>query len=137
MAGQPKVKVGLSAFLTNEDGKVLVGVRKGSHGAGTLALPGGHLEYGETWDECAAREIMEETGLSVSDFEFVGATNDRFESRHYTTIFMKCRMSDYTQQPQLLEPDKCEGWQWMHIDELRDQPNLFLPLSNFFASGFI
>ena len=44
--------------------------RLGSHGAGTYALPGGHLEMGESWEACAAREVLEETGLEVSGLRF-------------------------------------------------------------------
>ena len=47
-------RVGLGVFVKKE-GKVLVGERKGSHGAGTWALPGGHLEGGESFEECCKR----------------------------------------------------------------------------------
>jgi ADP-ribose pyrophosphatase YjhB (NUDIX family) len=33
---------------------------------GTLVLPGGYLDLGETWQEGAAREMLEETGIQVS-----------------------------------------------------------------------
>ena len=56
-------RVGVAVFVINEKGHVLVGKRIGSHGAGTLALPGGHLELHESFHECAARETFEETGL--------------------------------------------------------------------------
>ena len=56
-------RVGVAVFVINEKGHILVGKRTGSHGAGTLALPGGHLELHESFHECAARETYEETGL--------------------------------------------------------------------------
>ncbi|PWZ00084.1 hypothetical protein BCV70DRAFT_104793 [Testicularia cyperi] len=56
-------RVGVGVFVLNERGHVLVGKRTGSHGSGTLALPGGHLELHESFAECATREVLEETGL--------------------------------------------------------------------------
>ena len=57
-------KVGVAVLLTCSEypDAVLVGRRVGSHGAGTLALPGGHLQSGEEWDACGKREVEEETG---------------------------------------------------------------------------
>ncbi|KIX94818.1 uncharacterized protein Z520_09508 [Fonsecaea multimorphosa CBS 102226] len=123
--------------------KFLLGKRLGSHGAGTWALPGGHLEFGESFEECAAREVCEETGLDVAEIEFLTATNDvmPFESspltettgakdgkvvkgKHYVTIFMTARVQndDDTRsgmpEAKLLEPDKCAGWEWVSWDEL-------------------
>ena len=41
-----------------------------------LALPGGHLEMMESWEQCATREVEEETGLKVHDVKFLHVTND-------------------------------------------------------------
>ena len=60
----PQVGVGV---LILRDGKVLLGRRKGSHGAGCWSAPGGHLEFGEAVEDCALREALEETGLALSE----------------------------------------------------------------------
>lgn len=36
---------------------------------GTLTLPGGYIDYGETWQQAAGREAFEETGIAVSSDE--------------------------------------------------------------------
>ena len=33
---------------------------------GKLGLPGGHLELGESWEDCASREVLEETNLTIA-----------------------------------------------------------------------
>ncbi|KAL4192701.1 hypothetical protein AMTRI_Chr06g195580 [Amborella trichopoda] len=95
-----------------------------------MPLPGGHLEFGETWEECAAREVRDETGLDVEKVEFVTVTNNvlRSEARpkHYVTIIMRCVLHDPDQTSLNLEPDKCGGWEWYEWDNLRKP--LFPPL---------
>ena len=45
---------------------------------------------GESWEACAAREVMEETGLEVSKVRFESAVNSIFApDKHYVTIFMR------------------------------------------------
>ncbi|RSM08793.1 hypothetical protein CEP52_004485 [Fusarium oligoseptatum] len=75
----PNPRVGVSAIIYGPDGKMVTGKRKGSHGAGTWQLPGGHLDYGESLLVCAEREVLEETGLKVKGIKIVAVTNDIFE----------------------------------------------------------
>ena len=64
-------RIGVAVFIVRDD-KVLVGTRIGSHGSGTIALPGGHLELGEGMAECGVREVKEETGIDLEAVQFVG-----------------------------------------------------------------
>src|SRR6516225_11635838 len=85
----PIVRVGVGVIILN-DGKILLGTRKNAHGSGTWSPPGGHLEFGETPQECAHREVFEETGLVIKNILAGPYTNDFFEheQKHYITLFM-------------------------------------------------
>lgn len=109
-------RVGVGVVVTKQD-KVLLGKRKGSHGTGKWSLSGGHLEFGESIEECAKRELLEETGLKAISLELGPWTNDLMEdNNHYVTLFVF--VSEFAGIPQLLEPDKCEGWKWFAWDQL-------------------
>eukprot|EP01080_Neovahlkampfia_damariscottae_P003815 gene3815-6976_t len=125
-------KVGVGVFVTKND-KFLIGKRLGSHGAGSYALPGGHLEFQETFEECATREVKEETNLDIQNIKQCGVTNDIFkiEKKHYITIFVICELKDETQTPVVLEKEKCESWNWVSWDELIKLKPMFIPLENF------
>ena len=121
-----RVRVGVGAFILSshssspQNPTFLIGKRLGSHGAGTYALPGGHLEFGESPEECAAREILEETGLQVKNVRFLTATNDflREEKKHYVTMFVVCERVSEGEEARVMEVDKCEGWEWSEWEEL-------------------
>src|SRR6266542_2867839 len=87
-----KPQVGTGIIITKDD-KVLLMKRKGPHGKGTWSTPGGHLEFGESPEKCAAREAKEEVGVDVVDLRFRAMTNDFFEAegKHYITIWMEGR----------------------------------------------
>ncbi|KAK8058133.1 hypothetical protein PG994_008581 [Apiospora phragmitis] len=114
-------RVGVAAIVRSDKGDVIVGKRIGSHGSGSWALPGGHLEFGETYFACAERETLEEMGLEVKALRLVTVTNDVFVDlgKHYITIFVLCERNDTTKEPQVLEPEKCESWHWVSWDELQ------------------
>jgi 8-oxo-dGTP diphosphatase len=57
-----KPNVGTALIITRDDTLLLM-KHKGPHGAGTWSPPGGHLDFGETLEGCAAREAKEEVGL--------------------------------------------------------------------------
>src|SRR5215207_4759032 len=83
-------QVGVGIIITKDD-QVLLMKRKGIHGQGTWSTPGGHLDFGETPEQCAAREAKEEVGLDVVDIRFRSITNDIFETsgKQYITIWME------------------------------------------------
>jgi 8-oxo-dGTP diphosphatase len=128
-----EVRVGLGVIILRE-GKVLLHKRKGAHGSGHWSFPGGHLEWMETWEECAARETKEECGLDIKNIRFSTATNDKMpdEDKHYITIYMVADAPEG--EPQIMEPDKCECWEWHDWDNLPEP--LFIPVENLIASGW-
>jgi 8-oxo-dGTP diphosphatase len=132
---QQNVRVGVGVIVMRGT-KILMGKRKGSHGAGTYSVPGGHLEFGETVGTCAKREVLEETGIVINDPLFqAGFTNDYFEeeSKHYATLFVASRYNEG--EAQNLEPEKCEGWDWYDLAELPEP--LFLPFKNYMEKVYV
>lgn len=123
------VRIGVGILIFKEN-KILLGKRKNSHGDGTWSNPGGHLEFGESIEECAKREVLEETGLEVINIKEICFTEDFFdkEDKHYITIFVSAQYTGGN--PSVLEPNKCEKWDWFSLNEL--PANLFLPNKNLF-----
>jgi 8-oxo-dGTP diphosphatase len=98
----------------------LLGVRKGSHGAGESAFPGGHLEYLESFEDCARRETREECGLEIENVRFQFVANLRqYPPKHYAHIGL---VADWKSgDPKVMEPEKCERWGWHDLDSVPDE----------------
>ncbi|MBU2103459.1 NUDIX domain-containing protein [Patescibacteria group bacterium] len=124
----PRVGVGV---MIVKNGKVLIGKRKSSHGDGEYAWPGGHLEHLESIEECARREVREETGMEIKNIRFLRLMNiTKYAPKHYIDIAM---VSDWaSREPQVLEPNKLESWEWRDIDDLPEP--LFAPLPTYFEA---
>lgn len=114
---KPNVRVGLAVFIFR-DGKFLMLKRRGSHGAGSWAPPGGHVEFGESFEETARREAKEETGLELTNVRFGFVTNDPLpeENKHYVTIWMTSDAMKGAER--IMEPEKCDGLQWCDATSL-------------------
>jgi len=127
-------RVGVAVIILR-GGRVLFGKRRGSHGAGTWALPGGHLEFGESVEGCAIREVAEETGLLLESVRLGPYTNDIFqhERKHYVTLFVVAHSA--FGNPEVREPEKCECWAWFPWEQPPEP--LFAPLRNVVHSGYV
>lgn len=111
---KPKVGIGIMIF---KKGKVLLAKRKGSHGEGEYSFPGGHLEFGESFEGCAKRETQEETGIEIENTGFLFLANiKKYAGKHYVHIGL---IADWKNgEPKVLEPEKSENWDWHALDNL-------------------
>lgn len=122
MPQRPQVGVGV---LITKDDQVLLMKRTNAHGDGTWSTVGGHLEYGESPQECAIRETREEIDVIITDVTFLAITNDVFEASemHFVTIWMVGRYASGT--PTIHAPHEMSALDWFSWDALPEP--LFLP----------
>ena len=109
---RPKVGVGVMIL---KEGKILLAKRIASHGAGSYAFPGGHLEHLESIFECAKRETREEAGIEIENLRFLCISNVAlYLPKHYINIGV---LADWMSgEPRLMEQGKSEEWLWYSLD---------------------
>lgn len=75
-------------IILQRDSKILMVRRKKDPFKGQLALPGGFINEGETAEEAARREAIEETSLEVEPIEILGVYSDpkRDPRKHIMSI---------------------------------------------------
>jgi len=101
-----------------KDGKILLGKRKGSIGAGSWGPTGGKLEFGEKLSECADRETFEEAGIKIKNLRLGTVVNDysKKDNWHYSSI---CYVADYASgNVTIKEPDRCSEWRWVDWNKM-------------------
>ena len=106
---QPRPLVGVGVVFRRGD-SVFLAQRRGALGGAAWGSAGGHLEFGESLEDCARREAREELGLAVGELRFLCVANIVAYGRHYLDVEF---LGDIGQQePRLLEPDKFvrSGW---------------------------
>ncbi|SFM88324.1 NUDIX domain-containing protein [Methanolobus profundi] len=69
----PKLTVDAVILL---DEKIVLIERKNPPFRGKFALPGGFVDIGETTEEAVAREVMEETGLTIEIVKLLGVYSE-------------------------------------------------------------
>jgi 8-oxo-dGTP diphosphatase len=119
--------VGVGIVIRRKD-EILLVRRRNVHGDGSWSTPGGHLDPGESPEECAVREAREETGVEVGSVRFLAITNDVFEKEalHYLTVWME---GDYLSGTETVaEEYEVSEVAWYAAHSLPDE--LFLPLQN-------
>ena len=110
---RPQVGVGV-IFVRGDT--VFLAKRHGAHGEDTWASAVGHLENGESLEECGRREAMEELGVTVEDLRYLCVSNIIAYDKHYVDIEFLGEIGD--QEPRLMEPESFIASGWFSLDDL-------------------
>jgi len=110
-------KIGTGAIIFNDKGQLLFGKR--TYNPTGYSVPGGHIEFGETIEDCCKREVLEEAGIIIENLEIVTWGENIYldKDHHSVSAFVFCTAKK-GQEPKNMEPDKCDGWEWFDIDEI-------------------
>ncbi|HBD04909.1 TPA: DNA mismatch repair protein MutT, partial [Candidatus Uhrbacteria bacterium] len=67
--------------------------------------------------DCARREVLEECGIEIYNIHFQFLSNvTKYAPKHYAHIGLAAEWKNG--EPKVLEPEKCEEWNWYSIDNL-------------------
>jgi len=83
-----QTQIAADCIVFDEQDRLLLIKRKNYPFEGQYALPGGFVEYGETTEAAAARELLEETGLIAIDVQLIGVYSrpDRDPRGHVISV---------------------------------------------------
>ena len=132
----PRVGVGA---ITIKDGNVLLVKRGIEPSNGLWAIPGGTLKLGESLQKCAAREILEETGIKIKVgeciyvFDFIERDSKRKIKFHFVIVDFA---ADYVSGEPQGADDALEA-RWLSRLELRDLPVAENTLAALRTVGFL
>jgi len=125
MANAARVGTGVGVVLLKE-GKLLLGRRTEGFERGTWSMPGGKIESGETLEETAKREVLEETGIIVRAARVICVNNDIGGGKHFVTVGLFA--DSFVGEPKVVAPDEIDSWGWFALDKLPTP--LFFPSRN-------
>lgn len=114
-AGQPTS----AAVLVVNDGKILTGTRRNREG---VCGPGGHIEDGETPEQAARREALEEFGIQLGPLYCLGQLDGLPEEYGLPVIYL---CTEYAGEP-VCDGEEMQDSAFCSMEELEHR-GLFLP----------
>ncbi len=131
MENKIKMGIGVGVIIFNENNQLLLGLRNSDsdkadselHLEGTWTMPGGKVEFDESFEEAGIREVKEETDLNVEEVEVISFTNDKNQYAQFVTAGMIAKK--YTGNVKAMEPDEIIDWKWFDLNNLPQ--NIYFP----------
>lgn len=109
-----KISVGIVVF---KEDSILFGRAHNKEGKRKYILPVGHLEYMESFTNCAKRELAEECGIEIENIKFHFISNtDNYKPTHFVHVGL---IADWKSgEPEVLEQGGIEAWEWIDRNNL-------------------
>ncbi len=141
MTKYPRVGIGVMVI---RDNKILLGLRHQDpekadselHGEGTWTMPGGKVDWHQTIEESAKRELEEETSLKANKLKLISVSDEIVHDNHFVTNGFIC--TDFEGDVQVMEPDEITEWKWFAFDSLPEKvfPPSMKVLKNYLDGEF-
>jgi 8-oxo-dGTP diphosphatase len=121
--------------VIEDGGKILVLRRAPSltYQPGAWDLPGGHLAADETFEECLAREVAEETGLTIAIDRMLGANK---APGPYVQLLFACRPTGAQRAVSLRQHEHFD-WRWVTVSEIASLGERIPYLNQIIARGML
>lgn len=139
MKQYPRAGVGVMVIRNN---KILLGLRHSDpekadselHGEGTWSMPGGKVDWHQTIEESARRELLEETSLMAKKLKLISVTDEIVYDNHFVTNGFIC--TEFEGNVRVMEPDEIVEWRWFSLSDLPEKvfPPCVKIIKNFFAN---
>jgi 8-oxo-dGTP diphosphatase len=117
------IGVGVGAVIIRSDGAVFLAKRgrEVRNESGSWEFPGGSVEFGETLEQAAVREVGEEYGFEIEVRELLDVVNHIIpaERQHWVSPTFLCTVK--SGEPHIREPHKCDAIGWFSLDQIPEQ----------------
>ena len=130
MKDKKRVGTGFGVILVDGN-KILLGQRhedpdkadSAFRSSAEWCLPGGKLDYGESFEDGAIREAKEETGIDIKDPKVISVHNCMNEHAHFVTVGLISE--SWEGEAEVMEPDEITEWKWFELEDLPE--NRYFP----------
>jgi 8-oxo-dGTP pyrophosphatase MutT (NUDIX family) len=111
----------------------------GIPGSGWWVTPGGGVDGDETYRQAAVRELLEETGLRISENDLIGPIAHQYVRHGYSDEILEqdeqifaVDVEMFTPRPDGFTPEEqvtMAGFAWMDADDMRTDPHAALSIA--------
>ena len=119
--GKDYIGVGCGAFILNEKRQLLLQQRNKEPEIGYWSIPGGKLEWMETFEAAVKREVKEECGVDIKVEKLLGICDHivKEEKQHWVSPNFLCKIING--EPKIMEPTKHIDMKWFNLEELPEK----------------